>query len=129
MKKKSSGDWGKVNKQLIKYLHLLYKNITCVLIFASCSLFMTTGCNEESQQKAVTNSVADYTCPMHPEISRDKPGSCPICGMKLVKKESSNTKINDIGLESLLKPTNESVVSTIPVTTINKNMAPAPQLK
>ena len=24
-----------------------------------------------------------YTCPMHPEIVRDKPGSCPICGMGL----------------------------------------------
>ncbi|QKC87159.1 heavy metal translocating P-type ATPase [Mesorhizobium sp. NZP2234] len=24
-----------------------------------------------------------YTCPMHPEIVRDKPGSCPICGMAL----------------------------------------------
>ncbi|MER8628882.1 heavy metal translocating P-type ATPase [Mesorhizobium opportunistum] len=24
-----------------------------------------------------------YTCPMHPEVVRDKPGSCPICGMAL----------------------------------------------
>ncbi|ODT07265.1 MAG: copper-translocating P-type ATPase [Mesorhizobium sp. SCN 65-20] len=24
-----------------------------------------------------------YTCPMHPEIIRDKPGSCPKCGMAL----------------------------------------------
>jgi Cu+-exporting ATPase len=24
-----------------------------------------------------------YTCPMHPEIRRDVPGSCPICGMAL----------------------------------------------
>ncbi|MFH1795283.1 MAG: heavy metal translocating P-type ATPase [Pseudomonadota bacterium] len=24
-----------------------------------------------------------YTCPMHPEIVRDQPGSCPICGMAL----------------------------------------------
>jgi P-type Cu+ transporter len=24
-----------------------------------------------------------YTCPMHPEIVRDLPGSCPICGMAL----------------------------------------------
>ncbi len=24
-----------------------------------------------------------YTCPMHPEIMRDGPGSCPICGMAL----------------------------------------------
>jgi Cu+-exporting ATPase len=26
---------------------------------------------------------AKYTCPMHPEIIRDGPGSCPICGMAL----------------------------------------------
>ena len=25
----------------------------------------------------------DYTCPMHPEVSRSVPGSCPICGMDL----------------------------------------------
>ena len=25
----------------------------------------------------------NYTCPMHPEIIRDRPGSCPICGMAL----------------------------------------------
>ncbi|HXE27042.1 MAG TPA: heavy metal translocating P-type ATPase [Stellaceae bacterium] len=24
-----------------------------------------------------------WTCPMHPEIRRDKPGACPICGMAL----------------------------------------------
>ncbi|WP_372013586.1 heavy metal translocating P-type ATPase [Pseudoxanthomonas sp. 10H] len=26
---------------------------------------------------------ATYTCPMHPEVLRDGPGSCPICGMAL----------------------------------------------
>jgi Cu+-exporting ATPase len=25
----------------------------------------------------------EYTCPMHPEVVRNKPGSCPICGMAL----------------------------------------------
>lgn len=28
-------------------------------------------------------SGTKYTCPMHPEIIRDEPGSCPICGMAL----------------------------------------------
>lgn len=60
----------------------------------------------------------EYTCPMHPEIIRDKPGTCPICGMDLVKKETDSKKVGDIELESLLKPTNEFVVSSIPVTTI-----------
>lgn len=28
-----------------------------------------------------------YTCPMHPEVTSDKPGTCPKCGMALVKKK------------------------------------------
>ncbi len=31
----------------------------------------------------VGEGAAEYTCPMHPEIVRDHPGSCPICGMAL----------------------------------------------
>ena len=27
-----------------------------------------------------------YTCTMHPFIIKDKPGTCPICGMELIKK-------------------------------------------
>ena len=31
---------------------------------------------------------AMYTCPMHPEVQQDKHGSCPKCGMRLVKAET-----------------------------------------
>ena len=31
----------------------------------------------------VATKVAKYTCPMHPEVQADKPGSCPKCGMAL----------------------------------------------
>ena len=34
------------------------------------------------QKKAAPANVR-YTCPMHPEIVRDAPGACPICGMAL----------------------------------------------
>lgn len=40
--------------------------------------------------------------------------------MDLVKKETDSKKVNEIELESLLKPTNEFVVSSIPVTTIEQ---------
>lgn len=31
-----------------------------------------------------------YTCPMHPSYVSDKPGNCPICGMKLVPMASAS---------------------------------------
>jgi len=33
-----------------------------------------------------SNSTATYTCPMHPEIEQQGPGSCPKCGMALEVK-------------------------------------------
>jgi len=51
-----------------------------------------------------------YTCPMHPEIIRDKPGNCPICGMILVKKVSNNHAVESNSIENLLKPTDNFIV-------------------
>jgi Cu+-exporting ATPase len=42
----------------------------------------------------------DYTCPMHPEIVRNAPGSCPICGMALEARTPTatveNTELRDM---------------------------------
>ena len=41
-----------------------------------------------------------YTCPMHPEIRQDKPGSCPICAMSLelamMSSETQNPEYHDM---------------------------------
>ncbi|ESZ04186.1 hypothetical protein X737_37015 [Mesorhizobium sp. L48C026A00] len=37
---------------------------------------------DRPEQQAMPKGT-QYTCPMHPEIVRDKPGACPICGMAL----------------------------------------------
>src|SRR5881275_3244316 len=43
-----------------------------------------------------------YTCPMHPQIEQDRPGSCPICGMALEPKtpigtaEEENAELRDM---------------------------------
>ena len=45
----------------------------------------TIACGPEGKGHA---SHADkYTCPMHPQIIKDSPGTCPICKMDLVKKD------------------------------------------
>ncbi|MEQ8683297.1 MAG: efflux RND transporter periplasmic adaptor subunit [Cyclobacteriaceae bacterium] len=46
--------------------------------------------NESQVQTPTDHSAMDHpegtswTCSMHPQIQRDKPGSCPICGMELI---------------------------------------------
>jgi Cu+-exporting ATPase len=35
-----------------------------------------------------------YTCPMHPEIVRDGPGDCPLCGMPLVPVAGTGSEDN-----------------------------------
>src|SRR3990167_8121404 len=37
-----------------------------------------------------------YYCPMHPTYTSDRPGDCPICNMKLVKKETKGKKVRKI---------------------------------
>jgi hypothetical protein len=41
---------------------------------------------------AAPTAGVTYTCPMHPEIVRNAPGNCPICGMTLVKRETPAPK-------------------------------------
>jgi Cu(I)/Ag(I) efflux system membrane fusion protein len=94
------------------------KYIVCLV-----SLVTFIGCNDNKDPHAGHKEEGTkefYSCPMHPEIIREQPGKCPICGMDLVKKEADAKRIVEGELESLLKPTNEFVISSIPVTTIQK---------
>ena len=112
---------------------------TCFSLVACCALLIILlSCNQKKQADHSQHNAADstgsadavnhqpstinriYTCPMHPQIIRDKPGDCPICGMKLVEKVTGGEKFADVTLDALLKPTNEFVVSAIPVTTMQK---------
>jgi len=106
------------NKQLAIGNIFLLPVACCLLLIATAA-----GCKNNKDPHAgykaeVVQEV--YTCPMHPEIIRDKPGNCPICGMTLVKKETEGKKSAETGLEELLKPTNEFVVSSIPLTIMQK---------
>ncbi len=64
------------------------------LIFVAFLMFAVSGCNQSNQQNVQNmadtiytdkNSIK-YTCPMHPEIVKNKSGTCEKCGMDLVEK-------------------------------------------
>ena len=56
-----------------------------------------------------------YTCPMHPEIVRDGPGSCPICGMALEPITVSLDQEENPELKDMSRRFWVAVVLAIPV--------------
>jgi Cu+-exporting ATPase len=58
---------------------------------------------------------SEWTCPMHPEIVRDKPGSCPICGMALEPKTASLEETENPEMVVMARRFWVSVGLTVPV--------------
>lgn len=56
--------------------------------------------NHEHDHAAAKFAEAKYTCPMHPQVIKDAPGTCPICGMDLVPVTSSQASSNSIMLSN-----------------------------
>jgi Cu(I)/Ag(I) efflux system membrane fusion protein len=55
---------------------------------------------EASHPSSETKVAADkplYQCPMHPTITSDHPGDCPICGMKLVEVKGAAKEAAEAG--------------------------------
>src|SRR5262252_6058875 len=55
----------------------------------------------EPMTPASPATKTEYVCPMHPQIVRDEPGSCPICGMALEPRvvtleEEENPELKDM---------------------------------
>ncbi|UOQ50734.1 heavy metal-binding domain-containing protein [Hymenobacter cellulosivorans] len=62
---------------------------------AAAGLFFLASCSSDSASSTATSEATPtaagaehagahtYSCPMHPEVISDKPGSCPKCGMNL----------------------------------------------
>jgi Cu(I)/Ag(I) efflux system membrane fusion protein len=99
-----------LRKGLIKFL--------LMMALASCT-------NIPAGKEVKNGSNRDtFTCAMHPQIIRNEPGNCPICGMILVRKENASREVSQLDLSVLLRPTNSYVISQIPVTTIQKATKP-----
>jgi membrane fusion protein, copper/silver efflux system len=99
----------------MKYRLFTYFLFVLLVVFAACN---NNRGNHAGHQQTATEEL--FTCPMHPDIIRNEPGKCPICGMNLVPKETERAKVSGISLESLLRPANEFVISSIPVIIIKK---------
>jgi Cu(I)/Ag(I) efflux system membrane fusion protein len=58
-------------------------------ILVSVGFWIVSKQNALQNQPAPQAAAQKYHCPMHPDYISDKPGDCPICGMKLVPIEGT----------------------------------------
>ena len=66
------------------------------------------------EERSISSSSTQFTCPMHSEIIKDEPGSCPICGMDLVPLEAGISE-EDKTYKKLLKKFWIAVAFTLPI--------------
>jgi Cu(I)/Ag(I) efflux system membrane fusion protein len=82
---------------IMKKLFLMLSMVVFILA-VSCK----TGSSDAQKQSTMQESATQvyYTCTMHPEVHSDQPGTCPICGMELVKKEVTVPDSTDLKVHS-----------------------------
>lgn len=72
------------------------------------------GDGQRRQQKFAGPQGGEYTCPMHPEVVRNGPGACPICGMALEPREVTGSEENP-ELTDMTRRFRTAVALTIPI--------------
>ncbi len=74
----------------------------------------SSGIPQVGRDSAAAKKKVEYTCPMHPEIVRTEPGSCPICGMALEPREVTQDEANP-ELVEMTRRFWVSVALTVPI--------------
>lgn len=98
--------------------------IFAVLLVVAYTLLSACS-NPKSGPAAIAPAKSDvkWTCPMHPQIMEDHPGSCPICSMTLVKRTGQASEGAGISLGTVLQPVNSNVISSVvAVTPVQKSL-------
>lgn len=80
--------------------------------------------HQERGQASCINDVCEikelvYTCPMHPEVIENKPGSCPKCGMSLELVKSSLAEDDNSELLSMTRRFTLAALFTVPLLIIS----------
>ncbi|WP_299254034.1 HlyD family efflux transporter periplasmic adaptor subunit [uncultured Cytophaga sp.] len=93
-------------KNNFKYINQMLRMLLILVVFVSCNKGKQN--IKDNMDHTIHDSHAMYSCPMHPEVTSDKPGVCPKCGMDL---ELSPQKNEVDTLATLIQPTNRVVLS------------------
>lgn len=84
---------------------------------AGPEMFLESAETSESGEPPPAGPI-EYTCPMHPEVRSDKPGSCPKCGMALEPLEVSAEEEENPELADMTRRFWVSLVLSVPLVAV-----------
>lgn len=97
-----------VNSEQLTVRHL--STVICQLSLAILCIALAAGCTSDKSAE----STDTYICPMHPTVVSDRPSTCPVCGMDLVRKARPGEEVEITeDLARLIKSPNEVVIASI----------------
>ena len=69
--------------------------LVALLLIGGGAGVVLTGCGGDHDTPGQAKEERLYTCGMHPQVVQNKPGNCPICGMKLtpVRKQGGSSGV------------------------------------
>ena len=119
-----------MNSNLIMNIKIIRTLVLCALVLGAPVVFV--GAGEKAVQAAQTKKTTkpagqqkktkqvSYVCPMHAEVTSNKPGRCPKCGMDLkAQSEADSQKASDGDAGAGEKTTGETNLKLrIPDTTV-----------
>ena len=113
-------------REMIMNLYIRSRRVLWIFLLSLSSIFALSACSESMDENMQMDNGMEtavdhaekhmdptYVCPMHPTVTSDKPGTCNICGMNLVKKKAPPAQSKVIKFYK--HPHNPSVISDKPM--------------
>lgn len=94
-----------------------------VLILVAASFSLHRG-NKGKEDETVLIKGKQYVCSMHPQVIRNEPGDCPICGMFLIELIARDENSFDSSLVDVVGSVNETILAGVRTVTAEVSAIP-----
>ena len=95
-----------------KYLKIAgLSALAALIIILTAVSFRGQGGNNGAKKHA--EGAIQYVCSMHPQVIRDEPGDCPICGMFLIELIALDKNKYDSSMTDIVRPVNKLVLAAV----------------
>jgi len=85
-----------------------------MLVFAiATAVTITKKGNDKGSDRTELAQGKKYVCSMHPQVIRDEPGDCPICGMFLIEMVAQDQNSFDSSLVGIVRCVNSTVLGSV----------------